>query len=76
MPLARSLRRLGLRELGITTNGVATINKLVDLVDAGVTHFNVSLDTLQHKRYSEISRRPAKTLDMVMASIDKLLSCG
>lgn len=76
MPLVRALRRLGLRELAITTNGVSPSSRLGELVDAGVTHFNISLDTLRPQRYSEITRRPAKSLHMVLASIEKLMACG
>jgi cyclic pyranopterin phosphate synthase len=74
--LARSLRGLGLKELAITTNGVAPRSKLIDLVDAGVTHFNVSLDTLLPDRFAAISRRPAKMLSTVLGTIDQLFESG
>lgn len=74
--LARSLRSLGLKELAITTNGVAPRSKLIDLVEAGVTHFNVSLDTLRPDRFASISRRPAKMLSTVLGSVDTLFDMG
>ena len=71
--LTRSLKALGLTELAVTTNGVAPASKYADLVAAGMTHFNISLDTLQPARFASISRRPAKYLEAVQANLAQLL---
>jgi GTP 3',8-cyclase len=76
VPLAKALHNLRLKELAITSNGVAPTSKFRDLVEAGVTHFNISLDTLRPERYAQITRRPAKTIDAVWASIETLLQQG
>lgn len=43
--------------MGVTTNGILLKRKLPDLLDAGVTHLNISLDTLLSAKYSFITRR-------------------
>ena len=51
--------------------------KLTELLEAGgLTHFNVSLDTLKPERFARISRRPAKLLQTVLGTIDRLLDAG
>lgn len=67
--LTRSLRALGIQELAITTNGVAPRNRYEELVAAGMTHFNVSLDTLQFDRFAAISRRPGRFLETVLGNV-------
>lgn len=47
----------GLQTLGITTNGIAAKRKLPLLRKAGVTHLNISLDTLIPGKFSFITRR-------------------
>jgi GTP 3',8-cyclase len=71
--LTRALRGLGVRELAVTTNGVSPWPRYQQLVDAGMTHFNVSLDTLRPDRFARVTRRPAKLLDTVLNTIDRLL---
>jgi len=65
-PLARKgclefLQRLraikGLHSLFITTNGVETFQYLDAMTELGINGINLSLDTLDHKRFHEISRR-------------------
>ncbi len=73
VPLTKSLKALGLTELAVTTNAVSPGSKLEDLVAAGMTHFNVSLDTLQPARFAAISRRPAKYLELVLGNLTRLL---
>lgn len=48
----------GISSLGITTNGLVLQRKLEPLLDAGVRHFNVSLDTLVPAKFELITRRP------------------
>ncbi len=73
--LTRALKALpGLEELAVTTNGVSPWPKLAALVGAGMTHFNVSLDTLQAERFASISRRPAKYLGTVLGNVERLVA--
>jgi len=53
--------------VGITTNGISLSRQIHDLVDAGLTGVNISLDTLLSDRFQEITRR--KGLDKVMRAI-------
>ncbi len=47
----------GLTDLALTTNGVALRTLAGPLVDAGLRRINVSLDSLDHTRFAEITRR-------------------
>jgi cyclic pyranopterin phosphate synthase len=47
----------GLRHLHITTNGVETCHYLDSLAEMGINGINLSLDTLDYKRFQEITRR-------------------
>ncbi|KAL4893677.1 hypothetical protein BDV59DRAFT_176945 [Aspergillus ambiguus] len=74
VPLMQSigeLRRNGLRELCLTTNGISLHRKLEPMVEAGLTGINLSLDTLDPFQFQIMTRR--KGLDAVMRSIDKVL---
>lgn len=74
VPLMReigALRRDGLRELCLTTNGVSLHRKLDDMVDAGLTGVNLSLDTLDPFQYQIMTRR--KGLDAVLKSVQRVL---
>lgn len=60
VPLMRQLgglRRHGLRELCLTTNGVALHRKLESMVEAGLTGVNLSLDTLDPHQFRLMTRR-------------------
>jgi cyclic pyranopterin phosphate synthase len=57
----------GVEDLSLTTNGVL-LDRLADpLVRAGLRRINVSLDSLSHVRFAEITRRDA--LDRVLAGL-------
>ena len=47
----------GVKSLFLTTNGVQASNHLDSLLSAGVDGINLSLDTLDRKRYHETTRR-------------------
>lgn len=64
----------GLRELTITTNGLLLPRKLADLQQAGVTGFNISLDTLKADRFQEVTRR--KGLETVLEAIHMTAAAG
>src|SRR5947208_7549055 len=57
----------GVRDLSLTTNGVLLDRLAEPLVRAGLRRINVSLDTLSHVRFAEITRRDA--LDRVLAGL-------
>jgi len=57
----------GVTDLSLTTNGVLLDRLTEPLVEAGLTRLNVSLDSLSHVRFAEITRRDA--LDRVLAGL-------
>jgi cyclic pyranopterin phosphate synthase len=57
----------GVSDLSLTTNGVLLDRFAAPLVDAGLRRLNVSLDSLSHVRFAEITRRDA--LDRVLAGL-------
>jgi cyclic pyranopterin phosphate synthase len=61
-----------LRELALTTNGYLLERDAEALVEAGVNRFNVSVDSLQRERFSEMTRRDA--LDRVLRGLEVLAS--
>jgi cyclic pyranopterin phosphate synthase len=58
----------GVRDLSLTTNGVLLDRFAGPLVAAGLRRVNVSLDSLSHVRFAEITRRDA--LDRVLAGLE------
>ncbi|WEW54653.1 molybdopterin synthase [Emydomyces testavorans] len=65
------LRRDGLRELCLTTNGISLHRKLESMVEAGLTGVNLSLDTLDPFQFQLMTRR--KGLEAVLKSIERIL---
>src|SRR5256884_830923 len=66
--LVRMLARIpGVEDLSLTTNGILLERLAGALVDAGLRRLNVSLDSLDHVRFAEITRRDA--LDQVLAGL-------
>jgi cyclic pyranopterin phosphate synthase len=59
----------GVRDLSLTTNGVLLERLAQPLVDAGLQRLNVSLDSLNHVRFAEITRRDA--LDAVLRGLEE-----
>ena len=59
----------GVRDLSLTTNGVLLDRLAGPLVEAGLRRLNVSLDSLSHVRFTEITRRDA--LDRVLAGLEE-----
>ena len=66
-----SLKKHGLKELCITTNGVALHRKLDPMVEAGLTGINLSLDTLDPFQFELLTRR--RGLDAVKRSINRII---
>lgn len=65
-----SLRRKGLKEIALTTNGISLHRKLDDMVEAGLTGVNISLDTLDPHQFVLLTRRQG--FDAVMKSINRV----
>jgi len=59
----------GVRDLSLTTNGVLLDRLAGPLVEAGLQRLNVSLDSLNHLRFADITRRDA--LDAVLHGLDE-----
>jgi cyclic pyranopterin phosphate synthase len=59
----------GVRDLSLTTNGVLLDRFAGPLVEAGLQRLNVSLDSLNHVRFAEITRRDA--LDAVLRGLEE-----
>src|SRR5438309_9922342 len=59
----------GVRDLSLTTNGVLLDRLAGPLVEAGLQRLNVSLDSLNHVRFAEITRRDA--LDSVLRGLEE-----
>ena len=72
--LSRLVRMLcaipGLRDVGITTNGILLADHAQELYDAGLRRINISLDTLSPERFRELTRRDGleKVIEGILAA--------
>ena len=57
----------GLKDIGLTTNGILLAEHAQALYDAGLRRINISLDTLNPDRFRQLVRRDG--LDRVLAGI-------
>src|SRR5207247_2225867 len=57
----------GIRDVGITTNGILLADHAQEFFDAGLRRINISLDTLSPERFRLLTRRDG--LDKVIAGI-------
>ncbi len=64
----------GIRDIGMTTNGLLLADHAQALFDAGLHRLNVSLDTLDETRFRQIARRDG--LDRVLAGLEKAKRVG
>lgn len=64
----------GIKDVGLTTNGLLLANQAQALFDAGLRRINVSLDTLDPGRFRQISRRDG--LEQVLAGIEAAKKSG
>jgi GTP 3',8-cyclase len=62
----------GLGDLALTTNGYLLERDAAALVKAGITRFNVSVDSLQRERFEQMTRRDA--LEKVLRGLEVLAS--
>jgi len=69
------LRPLGLQHIAMTSNGLALHRKLPTLIQNGLTHLNLSLDTLDPLKFELITRRPghAAVLRSLQTAVDSSL---
>jgi cyclic pyranopterin phosphate synthase len=80
--LRRELSRLvamigkipGIRDIGMTTNGILLADAAQPLFDAGLRRINVSLDALDPVRFREMARRDG--LDRVLAGVAAAKKAG
>lgn len=64
----------GIKELGLTTNGTLLKDKARYLKEAGVDRINISLDTLDAKKYESITG--GGDISTVMEGLEEALKCG
>jgi cyclic pyranopterin phosphate synthase len=60
----------GIRDLGLTTNGILLASQAQALYDAGLRRINISLDTLDPARFRQLARRDGldKVIDGILAA--------
>jgi cyclic pyranopterin phosphate synthase len=64
----------GIRDLGITTNGLLLEAEAKPLFDAGLRRINISLDTLDPDRFRQVTRRDG--LEQTLAGIEAARRAG
>src|SRR5262249_49833513 len=64
----------GIRDVGLTTNGILLADQAQALYDAGLRRINVSLDALDPDRFRQLARRDG--LDRVLAGIRAAKQAG
>jgi cyclic pyranopterin phosphate synthase len=73
--LVRMLAEIdGIRDVGVTTNGLLLADQAQALYDAGLRRINISLDTLDPARFRQLARRDG--LDKVLQGIDAAKRAG
>lgn len=71
--IVRDIARLPVK-LGLSTNGLRLHLFLDQLVDAGLKHINISLDTFDAERFRQLSRREGH--DRILANIEGAIDKG
>lgn len=64
----------GIKDIGLTTNGVLLAEQAQGLFDAGLGRLNISLDSLDRRQFHEVTRRDV--LDQVLAGIEAAIRTG
>jgi cyclic pyranopterin phosphate synthase len=72
--LISSIKKTGVRDLSITTNGIMMSRMVEDLKRAGLDRVNISLDTMDPARYRTITK--GGRIDLVWQSIKKAEETG
>lgn len=70
----RTAKTPGIEEVCITTNGTLLPQLAKPLCEAGVTRVNISLDTLDEKKYTNLTR--VGQLDWALAGVEAALFAG
>lgn len=73
--IVKEISELGIKKIYLTTNGVLLKDKAEDLKKAGLSGVNVSLDTLDEKKFSRITRvgQISKVLDGIKEALKQEL---
>lgn len=72
--LVAHAKKKNINKIAITTNGVLLEKYLDDLVEAGLTEINISLDSLKEERFKDITR--GGNLKSVLSSIKRAVKKG
>jgi cyclic pyranopterin phosphate synthase len=64
----------GIRDIGLTTNGILLTELAQELFDAGMRRINISLDTLDPERFRQVTRRDG--LERVIEGIHAAKKAG
>ncbi|KAK7068970.1 Molybdenum cofactor synthesis protein 1 [Halocaridina rubra] len=72
--IIEAIAKQGVNQIGLTTNGLLLKQRLADLQLAGLSHLNVSLDTLIPPKFELITRR--RGWERVLQGIDVALALG
>ena len=72
--IARLSALSGIEVVGMTSNGVLLKEHVSDLKNAGLTHLNISLDTLEPEKFERITSR--NSLGRVLEGIDAAIETG
>lgn len=69
--LVRQLRTIeGLQSISLTTNGILLKQQAKALAEAGLTRINVSLDSLIHEKFAQLTRRDQ--MDRVLEGLEAI----
>ena len=69
--LVRQLHEIdGLHSLSVTTNGILLKQQARALAEAGLTRINVSMDSLSHEKFAQLTRRDQ--LDRVLEGLEEV----
>jgi GTP 3',8-cyclase len=74
IPLIRSLKKINIHDLKMTTNGYLLAGKIMELKNAGLRNINISLDALDQDTFYKISRR--KNLSGILEGIEQAVHTG
>ncbi len=66
----------GLADIALTTNAALLAEKISVIKASKVTQMNISLDSLDKQKFSQITRSKATEFDAVMQGIDAAISAG
>ena len=72
--LKKTIETAGIKDVGITTNGMLLEEKIPELLSAGLKRVNVSLDTFSADSYEKLTG--SRNLTGVLRGIDKACSAG